>query len=268
MGKPLLIVSPPSTDIIIGPGGRHYARPGGPALYAGAAAAVLGYSAVAVGSWGWANACSVEAERIVGVERLSAPAPSRGAVFLIDYTSGPDRRVEALAKPPATPMGEALRAVGLVRPSAAIVSPLYGDLHPGLPVLLRGRTPLLGLDVQGFARAGILEALPRGSADIVHAAAGEAPPDTLSAVGGLAVVTSGYGPAWALEGGGKRLLFERPPGPKLEDPTGAGDAFLAMLVALIAEGLGLEEAALEASRLVPRALRLASEAVEGVTCEM
>ncbi len=267
MRRLLLLVSPPATDLILRPGSYRRARPGGPALYAGAAAAVLGYRALAVGRWGWANACSVAAERILGVERLSPAEPSMGAVFLLDYT-GPERRVEALSRPPATPLDEALRTIGSSRPPAAVINPLYGDLHPGLPALLRGSLPILGLDIQGYARAGLLEALPRGSADIVHASAGEAPLEALARLGGLTVVTSGYGPAWLLGGGGRSLLFKKPLGPRLEDPTGAGDAFLALLVILMLEGLDPAEAAVEASRLVAGALELASEAAGSVECEL
>jgi len=257
----VLIAAPASTDTVV-TGRASYSRPGGPALYAGGAAALLGHEVYAYGGWGHENLCTIRAERAMGVERFSLPSPGPGAVLMLDYTM-PGRRVAIKSPPPRVCTG-LLRAVRILRPDLVIVSSIHGDICPQVLPLVRHHATTV-LDVQGYHRAGMKSLIPGGAADAIHATGREAQ----GIPGGAAPViveTSGYGPVRMIKAEGETLLLDKPPGPRLEDPTGAGDVFTLLLALGLARGMSPEEAALSAAGLVHAILGEVHRRVEHAGC--
>ena len=246
----VLIVSPASTDIVL-TGRTARVRPGGPALYAGAAASLMGHEAYAYGGWGYENDCTVKAEEMAGVVRLGERSAGGGAVFVLDYRGG-ERRVVLAGRPPSVCAG-VLAAYRRVDPDLVLVSPLYGDVCPGILPMLRAGA-LVAVDVQGYHRAGMKGQLLPGSADVIHGSGEEARGLHRSAAP-IIVETNGYGPVALSLRGVRVTVLERPPGPRLRDPTGAGDVFTLLLAIHLHRG----EPPLEAARLaaggVPSLLR-------------
>jgi len=232
-------------------GGRLEARPGGPGVYAAAAAAVLGAEVRLEGGYGYCGLSGVEAEARLGARRAGRPWPGRGPVFILAYSPGGDRAYSVASRPaPMWPLE-----------AGSLASPLYGEVPPLAPP----GGPLAALDAQGLARAGY-DGVPRGAAVAVHYSRGElarAPPVP------VAVETDGYGPMRVFSWGRLECVAS-PRGRRVADPTGAGDAFTLALTFFLGRGLDACGAAEEASRVVPEALGLAREvlsSVEPVGCE-
>lgn len=242
MAAKLVVYAPPTVDV---KGGQAF--PGGPGLYASAAARVLGAEAVLVGDYGYCTQAALRVEARLGAKRRGAPRPGPGAVFLMDYR-GEERFFTVAGLP------HPIRCSHAVHPGIGLLSPVYGEAPA--PSTLLGAPG--GVDAQGYARAG-LEALVDEPGIILHYSRGEldGPPKRPF----LTVETDGPRPVTVYVRGEPAC---RVPvrGARLEDPTGAGDAFTAALLLLLARGLDPCGAVEEASRTVPEALETAREAME------
>ncbi|MCE4619713.1 MAG: PfkB family carbohydrate kinase [Desulfurococcales archaeon] len=243
MGGRILVVSPPTLDIINGE-----CRAGGPSLYAGATIGALGWRAEAVGPVGYVTLESARIERSLGVERLGYRVDGPGFVFRLEY-EGSSRRVSQVGVPRVIDAGTVLSlAEGYYE--AVLISPVYGE-EPGiLPPLLAGRAGLAAVDVQGYYRVG-LEA-PGGERLVSISHSGEEEGGGPSSVY-VNIVTRGYGTVTIQYRGGVASLRD-PRGPRLGDPTGAGDAFTGALLVFLAKGYAVEDAVVEASEVVASVL--------------
>ncbi|MCE4625404.1 MAG: hypothetical protein F7C35_06025 [Desulfurococcales archaeon] len=261
MSRTLLVVSAPTVDVKI-VGGRLIREVGGPALYAGAAASLLGWEVYAVGPIGHVTLETVHVEGILGIRRICCKTSSQGFQFELVYKAD-KRSVSLLSKGPPLGEDDVLEHIYTIRPDAVLVSPVYSEIPPQLPTTIYQRIPCTALDVQGYHRSGLKSALPAGSAAIVHGSPGE-----LEGLRGdearLMVETSGYGPLRVLARGRTVFRLRRPRGGLLEDPTGAGDVFTFILMTLICRGWGLVEAVEEASALVFELLPRVHEAIRSV----
>ncbi len=243
----LTVAAAPTIDLIL----LHdetLVRPGGPGLYASAAARLLGSQTRLVGAPGQCTAATVMAEASLGARRLTPPTVSPGAVFVLMYWDRERSFLVASRPTPldAPPAGETV-----------LSSPVYGEAP--LPV---SQGLVIGVDAQGYVRAGLEGLLEsRGAYQVLHYSRGEL--DSPPSVAGIVVETNGPGPI-TVYAGGREACRVPVRGPLLEDPTGAGDAFTAAYTILVARGLDPCGAAEEASRLVPEALGAAREAAESV----
>ncbi len=259
MAGKAIIVSPPSLDII----GEGY-RAGGPSLYAGAALRLLGWEAYAVGPYGYCTSHVVALEEELGIHRLGYPVAGPGLVFRIEYT-GEGRRVELLHGVPGLDPQMVLHSLeDTGRPDIVLVSPLYGEEPGFLPGLLSSRYMTL-VDVQGYARRGLHALIPaRGGYQVLHASR-----DEVEGVPrwGLVVLTDGPGRVEAYWNGARVHEYD-PRGPLLDDPTGAGDAFTALVGAGLASGYTVEESVERAEEMVPLVLEFVHSLnrLEGVPC--
>jgi len=259
MRASLLVVAAPTLDYIHGS-----RRPGGPGLYAAAAAGLVG--------------CSVEVLGPVGFEDLHLIAPAyhrlgaslRGPLvagcsyrFSHRYTRwGRVSRVECRPSPLSV---SDLRLVA-ERYDAVMVSPVGCEVPRDVAELALARaSKASALDLQGYARCGLLEWVKGlGGLVLVHYSSDDpvdAPP---SLHAGTVAYTEGADGGQLLS---PRGVEERlPPLPRvLEDPTGAGDAFTALALCIYTiEGGDPGCAARRAVELVPKALEVASEALRGI----
>ena len=243
VGGRILVVSPPTLDLIDG-----RCRAGGPGLYAGVTIRVLGWRAEAVGPVGYVTLESVRVERSLGVERLGYQVDGPGFVFRIEYEDS-SRRVSQVGVPRVIDTSAVLSlADGYYE--AVLVSPVYGEEPGTLPPLLAGRAGLVAVDVQGYYRVGL--GAPGGERLVSLSHTGEEEGEGPSSVY-VNVMTRGYGTVTVQYRGGEEFLRD-PRGPRLSDPTGAGDAFTGALLVLLAEGYAVEDAVAEASEVVASVL--------------
>ncbi len=249
MGR-ILIVSSPTIDII-----RGRCRAGGPSLYAGGLASLMGWEAYAIGPYGYSTYPTVMVEDSLGVRRTGYPTPGRGLVFTIEY-DGDDRRIRMVGDPQVMDDG---RVAGLARENAPydaiLISPVYGEEYGSVPPLLSGYARYTALDVQGYYRVGLPSPGGERLVSIVHLSEdeGEGPATTY-----VNIVTRGYGRVTIHYRDGL-LELRDPQGPILDDPTGAGDAFTGALLIYLSRGYTVEDAVVEASRSVSSILPLLHE---------
>ncbi len=239
-------MSPPALDIVNGSW-----RPGGPGLYAGIALKLVGAKPLLVGPIGYMTLATVAVEREAGLARLGYSTTSPGAVFEIRYR-GDERSVEPLHQPPALDTVEVLKAVRRLYWDAVILSPLLGEEAGWLLPLLWSSARLVVVDVQGYSRAGLVDVVGgRGVHQLLHASRGE---DVWGEEPwGIAVVTDGMGPIRVYTSWGEEVVVD-PVGPRLSDPTGAGDAFTGLLAVMLLRGYSLGDAVERASSMVHIAL--------------
>ena len=243
VGGRILVVSPPTLDLVDG-----VCRAGGPGLYAGATIGALGWRAEAIGPVGYATLESARIERSLGVERLGYHVDGPGFIFRLEY-EGSSRRVSQVGVPRVIDASTVLSlADGYYE--AILVSPIYGE-EPGiLPPLLAGKARVVAVDVQGYYRVG-LEA-PGGERLVSLSHTGEEEGGGPSSVY-VNIVTRGYGAVTIRYRGGEAVMRD-PRGPRLSDPTGAGDAFTGALLVFLSEGYAVEDAVAEASGIVASVL--------------
>ncbi len=248
----ILVIAPPTIDLVEGE-----PRPGGPGLYAGLALSILGAKPTLAGPIGVETLPAVAAERRLGLERVGYPTTRPGAVFSLTYR-GQERRVETIHRPPPIDHGEILKTLTRASWDMILLSPLSGEEAGHLLPLLWQYTGLVVVDAQGYHRVGLKKVLDApGLYQVLHASGQEA-----SGLGhwGVLVETNGPGKirlatpwaSWMLD----------PEGPRLADPTGAGDVFTAALALGLLRGYSLPEAARKAAALVPVLLPRIQEAIK------
>jgi len=218
-------------------------RPGGPGLYAAAAAGALGCSVDVLGPLGVDDAWLVaRAYRSLGARLLGPLTPGCSYRFRHAYTPG--GRVSRVECRPA-PLGpDSLAAAGLDGYDALLVSPVHCEVSPEAAAHLAVNAPaaVRALDVQGFARCyGHIPSRALGGYTVVHASSDDTPRPP-RARAGLVAYTLGPGGGVLLSPRGVEARIPEPPR-LLGDPTGAGDAFTASLACLLSEGLSPGEAA-------------------------
>jgi len=220
----LLVVSPPALDLVSG-----RARPGGPGLYAGAAWAMEGGRAAAVGPAGYCTLETVRAEERLGAPRLGYVVAGPGHVNRLVYTAT-GRQVEIIHPAPALDPQEVAGSLAGGW-DAVLLSPLAGE-DPGVARLLEGGARLVAVDVQGYARVGLEPWSLYGRLLVVHAGDGE---PWRPGAGRVVVVTRGPGPVDVYVDGS--LAGRVYPEGGVVDPTGAGDVFTSLfLLGFLEEG--------------------------------
>ena len=258
-----LVIAAPTVDLL---GGR--ARPGGPGLYAGTAAARAGCEAHALGPAGQEDvAGAAKAHGALGVRLHSVQSPGPSYTFEIRYT--PSGRVMGLAgRPGMACLGEhqVIPLIEEVDPDVVIVAPVHGEAPPGLLPLIRhaARDALVALDPQGYSRvygASWPHAIPRGSYDLLHYSTDD--PQPPKAPPGLVLLTDGARPGVVLLDGSPIARIPEPPR-VLDDPTGAGDAFTALTACCTASTWDPTECAARAAQAVPGVLEEAHSRLEGL----
>ncbi len=256
-----LIVSSATID-------RHITRkgswtmPGGPGLYGGLALRMLGFKVFSVGPVGYKTLSTMALEERLGIRRICCLQPYEGAVFELDYTMG-ERRTRMTGRIHAVSEDQ----LSMVpRVDLAIVSPTYGEVPPSIIPLLREKSRLVVVDAQGFHRSGLLLSCKR-CADIVHGTGEELSSTGLDAAY-LTVETSGYGPISLFVGGERRAYYMGPPGPRLEDPTGAGDVYTSILSLLILHQVYPYDAAWLAAEYTVKLLPIIAETIKREAIKM
>ncbi|MEB2837200.1 MAG: hypothetical protein GSR80_000398 [Desulfurococcales archaeon] len=253
----LLVVASPTLDLIDG----SEPRPGGPGLYAAAAAALLGCETEVLGPLGLDDAHLVApAYEALGARLLGPWGPGCAARFSHRYTGlGRESRVEC------RPASLSPSSLDLAGPGydAVLVSPVYCEVPPGLEALAASLGSHAAVDLQGYARCGLGAPRLEGFS-LVHLSVDDPldPPEPPPA--GVVAYTAGAEGGVLYHRGGREPL----PSPRglVEDPTGAGDAFTALTLCMEALwGLDPVDAALQAADLVADALTLAGEALRGLS---
>ena len=242
----VLIISPPTADYIDG----SRVRAGGPGIYAGLSALMMGASVHLLGPIGYCTVGTVSIEEGLGLRRMGYMAPGPGAVFRLVY-DGATRRVYALNPPSTLDPVEVLKRVSGRMWDLIILSPLMGE-EPGMLIpLLSSYSRILAVDVQGYVRSGIDPWLISRGYQVLHGSREELGSPSLP--GPLSVVTDGMNPIMVYI---NNMIYARvaPAGPRLGDSTGAGDAFTSAFALLLLMGYEPREAAYLSSKHVPRVL--------------
>ncbi len=250
----VLVVSPPTIDLIDGE-----PRPGGPGLYAGLSFSMLRARPILIGPVGVETLETAWAERRLGLERIGYPTVEPGAVFKLSY-QGPERIVKAIHRPPPIDHVKVLEALSREFWDAVLLSPLSGEETGHLLALLWQHARLVVVDAQGYHRSGLKKVLnARGLYQVVHASGPEA-----AGLGawGLLVETNGMGEIRLSSPWISGVI--NPVGPRLRDPTGAGDIFTATLTLGLLRGATPLEAVREAAAIVPELLPRIQEAIGNV----
>ena len=241
----LVVVSPPTLDLIR-VGGRVYTKPGGPALYGGFGARLVGVGVVSVGPVGYLTLESARAEALLGVSRGGYGTSSPGFVFSHEYESG-YRRSTVLHRGPAMDPQRVIDVVDSARPDMALLSPIYGEEWGLLAEALRQMVDCMALDLQGYVRAGLGDrflGVVRGRYTLLHASDEDIGPGLLSRLhsNGYIVYTAGTGPIRVIYGRGSIDVTVGGPKRVVKDPTGAGDVFTALALYRFCSTWDIEEA--------------------------
>ncbi len=258
MARKLLFLASPTVDYIGGGG----PRPGGPGLYGGLAARLLGYDPYVVGPLGFEDLWVIGEYRRYGIEYLGPRRPGCGYRFRHFYTEQ-GRVSEILCMPHPLALDEALEALMTKTYEVIVVSPVGCEVPPWiLPVLASTGIPVT-LDIQGFTRCyGDLweQVLTRlQGVLIVHVSSDDLPqPPRLG--GSVIAYTKG------LEGGlvvaGEDWISELPrPSRLVEDPTGAGDVYTVIAAIRLAGHGDPVRAAVEAGDIAPGVLAKVKELI-------
>jgi sugar/nucleoside kinase (ribokinase family) len=254
MRASLLVVGAPTLDYI-----RGSWRPGGPGLYAAAAASLAG--------------CRVEVLGPVGSEDLHLIAPSyrelgatlkgplvAGCSYRFSHRYTRHGRASSIECKPSPLSASDLR-LAAERYDAVLVSPVGCEVPRDVVELALARASRASaLDLQGYARCGLLEWIEGlGGLTLIHYSSDDPIEDVSLPRGGVTAYTEGASGGQLLSPAG----FQRrlPPPPRLlEDPTGAGDAFTALAICIYTvEDEDPVNAATRAVELVPKALETAWE---------
>ncbi|MCE4612446.1 MAG: hypothetical protein F7C07_01245 [Desulfurococcales archaeon] len=253
----LVIVSPPTLDLIR-IGGRAFTKPGGPALYGGFGARLVGVRVFSVGPVGYLTLESTRAERLLGVVRGGYSTASPGFVFSHEYEAG-YRRSSVLHRGPAMDPQAVLDLVDRARPDMALLSPIYGEEWGLLAEQLRQMVDCMALDLQGYVRAGLGDlflGVVRGRFTLLHASDEDIGPGMLGSLesSGYIVYTAGTGPIRIVYNRGRLDLTIRGPKKIVEDPTGAGDIFTVLALYRFCSTWDVEEAVKYSVERTPHAL--------------
>jgi sugar/nucleoside kinase (ribokinase family) len=229
----VVVAGNPTVDIVITRSGTAR-RLGGPAYYISLALGALGARARVVGIASPDVIAELKSALAgLGVE-LRLDTAECTTTFELDYRTSP-RRVRLLRRPP--------RRVEMVEGSVVILSPVYDELAGA-----RVRAERAAADLQGYIRARV----PFPRADLVHLShddlsLSEREILELAENWRSLVYTLGEGGAYVATGG--RLYYINSARLKVEDATGGGDVFLAVLAYLhLVQGVDLLQSACEASK--------------------
>lgn len=227
----ITVAGNPTVDLVYTNEGV-YKRYGGPILYASKALRALGAEVRAVGVAAPQDIKELEKE-LPGVQ-LDITAADTTTTFLLDYREKP-RKVRLLKKP----------AVGIERVEGDIVilSPVFDELKN---VKIKAR--LLAVDLQGYIRAGYTPP----NADLVHFSLDDIQLTlreftAYAAVWPRVVYTLGEEGAYVYLN--REIYHVNSANLKVEDVTGSGDVFFAIVTYLhLGLGIDLLDAVCEASK--------------------
>ena len=242
----LLIVAAPTVDYIAGE-----PRPGGPGLYGGLAASLLGCRARVLGPLGLEDYWVARVYEKLGIEYLGPLTPSCGYRFVHDY-QGETRDSRILCRP--RPLGPHDTRLVATRHDAVLVSPVECEVTEAFLASLASINPgYWVLDIQGYTRCygelwpHVASSLPL-TPSLVHVSLDDTPsPPRLR---GVVSYTMGVKGGLLLVDG---VEYSRLPPPPIVvgDPTGAGDVYTSVVACLVTRGVPPLEAAVEASRITP-----------------
>ncbi|MCE4616194.1 MAG: hypothetical protein F7C09_03910 [Aeropyrum sp.] len=254
-----LIVSPPTLDLIEGPWGSE-SRPGGPGIYAGVAFQRAGCAVDLVGAIGHLTMETVVVEKRLGFNRVGYYESFDGYVFHHIYKAG--GRVSRLVTEPR-PL-DIIRLLDLLRDAdynIILYSPIYGEDSGYIPQYLSSNwRGVVALDIQGYARRWKDGWAPPSKriASIIHVSSDDSfYPSECSSY--ITIYTEGVRGGYVDICGGPRLGIP-PPRKRLENPTGAGDVFTALVLVMLAiGGYSLKESLDRAVDLTAEVLKSANE---------
>lgn len=235
-----LIVSPPTIDIIA-LDGSTVVRPGGPGLYAGYALKHAGCEVSLLGPAGSETLMTARVERELGLERIGYMTPLAGFIFRLEYKGG-KRRVSFSGDRSAVDPQILRSALRREDPDLLVLSPIFGELSPSDAVAACVEISHCAVDAQGFVRGGL--EVPSG-VPLLHASDDDISYDEVRKHRAKVIYyTRGDGPVSVIVDGKEFLIAG--PGERLEDPTGAGDVFTALVAHFTKEGEDPSSAAIRA----------------------
>ncbi len=260
MDERLVYLSNPTIDEVVL--GERIVRTavGGPGFHGSWAARLLGVAEVIV--VGSASSSEEDLLRKAYGERgvVLRLLPSRSTTrFRLIYGSR-SRNAEPLYRADPLDAGEAFRLVSELRPSIIIVAPVLDEVPPSLASKISSIPgTLLALDLQGYARIGMLEDVLKAGirAAVIHASSDDIGvedarlvAEEASRIHAVFYYTMGSsGITIYLPGRRPRHIGVR----RVEgDPTGAGDVFLTAASILVYRGLDPVKAGAEAAALATR----------------
>jgi len=258
MGGDILIISAPTLDLI---GKRR--RAGGPGLYGGIAAKLMGYKPAVLGPSGWDDTLALKAYLSAGIDYVGPVLPGCAYRFKHEYTS--EGRLSRITCRASALGSEALHDMSLSGHGPVVASPVGCELSPSLIGYLGNNLGLTALDAQGIVRCypetwlGMLGSSPLAS--LIHLSNDDTP--ELPLLRGVLAYTTGADGGYVLVDGkihSRIPSAERP----LDDPTGAGDVFTVIAAIISWETGDPVEAAHKAGELVPETMREVRAVVDSI----
>lgn len=261
----LLVIAAPTIDVIPP---RSKPRPGGPTLYAGYAGKAFGCRARAAGPVGLERIhLIVEAHRSLGVNLELVAYPGPPHTFQLIYREhGREALLVNVPSSKSLPIAAIASILTRLKPDVVLFAPVSIEVPPqALPLATLSGARVVALDPQGYSRVfGSLwpSVLQRGSYTFIHYSSDDVQPS--EAIPGLVYLTRGVEEG-SIIFNGVRVGSIPKPTRILEDPTGAGDAFTALVACCLAREGDPVYCARVAVDLIPEVLEEAHKAINSLT---
>ncbi len=261
----LLVIAAPTIDVIPP---RSKPRPGGPTLYAGYAGRVFGCRARAVGPVGLERIhLVVEAHRNLGVDLEPVAYPGPPYSFQLIYSErGREALLVNVPSSKSLPIAVIASILTRLKPNVVVFAPVGLEVPPQvLPLATLSGASVVALDPQGYSRVfGSLwpSVLQRGSYTFIHYSSDDAQPS--EAIPGLVYLTRGVEEGSIIFNGAQIGSIPRPTR-ILDDPTGAGDAFTALVACCLAREGDPINCARVAVDILPDVLEEAHKTINSLT---